>query len=94
MPVDPKSMAYRLQTVWINRSLSDTCLFNATLYAASAHLDASRGLYGSQTTLFHQAEVARQIQARLTHRELATLDETIGAVIPLAFFSVRCVLMG
>lgn len=47
MEVNPKSMAYRLQTVWMRRSIGDPCLFHATLYAASAHLDVFFGVLDS-----------------------------------------------
>lgn len=92
MPVDTKSMAYRLQTVWMQRCLGDPCLFHATLYAGSAHLDASRGDRDNPITLFHHTEVMRHVRDRLADSEHKMLDEAIGAVIPLAFFSVASLL--
>jgi hypothetical protein len=89
--VNPKSMAYRLQTVWMRRSIGDPCLFHATLYAASAHLDASRGDHDNPVTLHHHTELVRHVRQRLADPEHKKLDEAIGAVIPLAFFSVSVI---
>ncbi|KAL2807904.1 hypothetical protein BJX63DRAFT_410930 [Aspergillus granulosus] len=90
MPVDPKSIAYQMQTVYIRQSLTDPCMFHATMYAASAHLDAARNDYDNPITLYHQTQTLHLVQQRIAQSQDGTdegLDGAIAGVIPLAFFT-------
>jgi hypothetical protein len=83
------SLACHLKTTWMRHAFTDPCLFHATLYTASAHLDASRGETNNIVTLFHHTEIIRLLNQRLTHSGTELDDTTIAAVVPLAYFEVE-----
>lgn len=91
MPVDPKSIAYQMQTVYMRHSLTDPCMFHASMYAASAHLDAARNDCDNPITLYHKSETLHHIRQRIAQSQDGIgegLDGAIAGVIPLAFFAV------
>lgn len=91
MPVDPKSIAYQMQRVYMPHTLTDPCMFHASLYAASAHLDAARHDCDNPITLYHKSETLRYIRQRIAQSQEGIdkgLDEAIAGVVPLAFFAV------
>ncbi|PTU21604.1 hypothetical protein P175DRAFT_0531123 [Aspergillus ochraceoroseus IBT 24754] len=87
VPVDAKSTAYTLQTVWVQKALGDPCLFHATLFAGSSYFDILRGEKQNPITIYHQNEVIRRINERLSDPVLALDDRTIASVAPLALFA-------
>ncbi|KAL2831604.1 hypothetical protein BJY01DRAFT_254225 [Aspergillus pseudoustus] len=90
MSVDPKSIAYQMQTIYIRQSLIDPCIFHATMYAASAHLDAARNDRDNPITLYHQTETLHLVGQRIAQSQEGPddgLDGAIAGVIPLAFFT-------
>jgi hypothetical protein len=97
MAVDPKSIAYQMQTIYLRQSLSDPCMFHATMYAASAHLDAARNDRDNPITLYHQTETLHLVRKRIAQSQEGTgegLDGAIAGVIPLAFFTVSLAKLG
>jgi hypothetical protein len=91
MAVDSKSIAYQMQTIYVRESLSDPCMFHATMYAASAHLDAARNDRDNPITLYHQTETLHLVRKRIAQSQDGAdegLDGAIAGVIPLAFFTV------
>ncbi|KAL2836650.1 hypothetical protein BJX68DRAFT_34599 [Aspergillus pseudodeflectus] len=85
VPVHPGSMAWSLQTVWMQHALGEPCLFHATLFLGSSYSDMLRGERASSSiTLFHQSEVLRLVGERLGHPVLGIDDCTIAAITPLA----------
>jgi hypothetical protein len=88
LPVPTRSVAYGLQTTWMLHAFNDACMFHATMFAASAHLDAFRDKRNNVVTMYHQTETIRLVKERLLRSERAVDDVTIAAVIPLAFFAV------
>jgi hypothetical protein len=84
-----KSTAYKLQSVWFQHALYDRCLFHVTLYIGSSYLDIRTGETPSTLTLYHQNEVIRSVNGRLSDPVEALDDCTIAAVAMLALFSVR-----
>lgn len=71
-------------------------MFHATLYAASAHLDAARNDCDNPITLYHQTQTLHLVRQRITqsqHSVSGGLDGAIAGVIPLAFFSVSFALL-
>jgi hypothetical protein len=91
MAVDSKTIAYQMQTIYVRESLSDPCMFHATMYAASAHLDAARNDRDNPITLYHQTETLHLVRKRIAQSQDGPdegLDGAIAGVIPLAFFTV------
>jgi hypothetical protein len=71
-------------------------MFHATLYAASAHLDAARNDCDNPITLYHQTQTLHLVRQRITQSQHGVnrgLDGAIAGVIPLAFFSVSLSLL-
>jgi hypothetical protein len=96
MPVDPKSIAYQMQTVYLRQSLTDPCMFHASLYAASAHLDVARNKCNNPITLYHQTQMLHLVGQRIAQSQNGIdegLDGAIASVIPLAFFTVSWFLL-
>ncbi|KAL3440424.1 hypothetical protein BJX65DRAFT_300461 [Aspergillus insuetus] len=90
VPVHPGSMAWGLQTVWMQHALSDPCLFHATLFLGSGYSDMLRGERASSSiTLFHQSEVLRLVGERLARPVNGTDDCTLAAITPLGFSGDR-----
>lgn len=88
LPVNHGSLAFFSRATWIQYTLVDPCVFHTTLYTASAHLDAFRGVKNSSMTLYHQTVALQLLQARL-HDPAAVFSESlIACVITLVFFSV------
>ncbi|KAL2786714.1 hypothetical protein BJX66DRAFT_346670 [Aspergillus keveii] len=86
LPVDQGSLALLLRTSWIQQALTDPCAFHATLYAASAHVDALRGLPTSMT-LYHQTMVLRLLKERLTAPGMVVNESILTPMAPLVFFT-------
>ncbi|KAL5366621.1 hypothetical protein BJX96DRAFT_161240 [Aspergillus floccosus] len=87
LPVDDGSLAFLLRTDWVSHALMDPCFFHATLFSASAHLDAFQGKATSQVTLHHYTIALRLLREKLASPQ-GILDEgTIACIPPLVFFS-------
>ncbi|KAL2802858.1 hypothetical protein BJX63DRAFT_97943 [Aspergillus granulosus] len=82
-----KSTAYMLQSVWLQHALSDPCLFHVTLYIGSSYFDHRNGDAPSSITLYHQTEILRNVNERLSDPLAALDDRTIASVALLALFS-------
>lgn len=96
LQVEVNSIAYHLRSSWIRHALTDPCLFHATLYTASAEMDAMRGTQGTTTnyaTLYHQTNTIRLLNRRLVHGGLMD-DATIASVLLLVISGVRFRLTG
>ncbi|CEJ62860.1 hypothetical protein PMG11_11345 [Penicillium brasilianum] len=94
--VDLNSIAYQMRTVYMRESSTDPCMFHASLYAASAHLDAARNDCENPVTLYHQTQTLQLVRQRIeqSHRGIDEgLDGAIAGVIPLAFFTVSLSLL-
>ncbi|KAL2834104.1 hypothetical protein BJY01DRAFT_239231 [Aspergillus pseudoustus] len=87
LPVDKGSLAFSLRTSWASQALSDPCSFHATLFSASAHLDAFRGESYNYVTTYHYTTAMRLIREKLALPG-AMPDEKLIACIPaMVFFS-------
>ncbi|KAB8076952.1 hypothetical protein BDV29DRAFT_189052 [Aspergillus leporis] len=71
----------------IRQLIPGSCLFLATLFSGSSYFDLHRGEEQSQITLFHQNEVIKLINERLSNLCSALDDRTILAISPLALFA-------
>ncbi|EAW11886.1 Zn(II)2Cys6 transcription factor domain-containing protein [Aspergillus clavatus NRRL 1] len=87
LPVDDGSLAFLLRTAWVSRALADPCFFHATLFAASAHLDALRSVPSTSATLYHHTMALRLIHGKLALPEGMVDEGTIACIAPLVFFS-------
>ncbi|KAF9885050.1 hypothetical protein FE257_000781 [Aspergillus nanangensis] len=87
LPVDTDSLAFNLRSSWIQQALSDACFFHATLFAASAHMDAFRGVGNNQMTLYHHTMALRLLNDRLARPEGIMDEGAIACIAPLVFFS-------
>lgn len=88
LPVDDGSLAQLLRTDWVARAIVDPCFFHATLFSASAHLDAFQGKTNNPMTLYHYSMALGLLREKLASPG-GTLDEgTIACIPPLVFFSV------
>ncbi|KAL5047903.1 hypothetical protein BDW71DRAFT_205863 [Aspergillus fruticulosus] len=68
--------------------MSDPCLFHATLFSASASINMLRGQQNTAQTLHHQTWAIRLINERLAQTEPVLNYGTLGAVIPLLYYSM------
>ncbi|KAL2830381.1 hypothetical protein BJY01DRAFT_227284 [Aspergillus pseudoustus] len=82
-----ESTAYKLQSTWFQHALSDPCLFHVTLYIGSSFFDIKSGNTPSTITLYHQTEIIRNVNERLSDPVLGVEDSTIASVALLALFS-------
>ncbi|PYI24423.1 hypothetical protein BO99DRAFT_455341 [Aspergillus violaceofuscus CBS 115571] len=85
LQVEMNSIAYHLRSSWIRHALTDPCLFQATLYTASAEMDAMHGAQGTApnyATLYHQTNAIRLLNCRLV-RGGSMDDATIASVLLL-----------
>ncbi|KAL4874383.1 hypothetical protein BJY04DRAFT_17498 [Aspergillus karnatakaensis] len=87
LAVETDSLAYHLRSSWIRHAIADPCLMHATLYAASAHLDALRDTTAANpstnpVTLYHQTETIAAVNARLACGQ-GLDDATIASVLQL-----------
>jgi hypothetical protein len=89
LPVDSSSLALLLRATWIQQALSDPCALHTTLYAASAHLDAFRGVKNNNITLYHHTIALQLLQERINDPEAVFSESLMACVAPLVFFSVR-----
>ncbi|KAL2810097.1 hypothetical protein BJX63DRAFT_434619 [Aspergillus granulosus] len=87
LPVDKTSLAWLLRTSWIQQALLDPCAFHATLYAASAHVDALRGLPTTSMTLYHHTMVLRLLKERFAAPGAVTDESIMTLMAPLVFFT-------
>lgn len=87
LPVEDGSLASLLRTDWVSRAIVDPCFFHATLFSASAHLDAFQGKAQNEMTLYHYSMALKLLREKLASPG-GTLDEgTIACIPPLVFFS-------
>jgi hypothetical protein len=89
LPVDGSSLAWLLRATWIQQALSDPCSLHTTLYAASAHLDAFRGVRNNNMTLYHHTIALQLLQERINDPQAVFSESLMACVAPLVFFSVR-----
>ncbi|KAL6233055.1 hypothetical protein BDW75DRAFT_7322 [Aspergillus navahoensis] len=88
LAVEVDSLAYHLRRSWIRHALDDPCLFHATLYAASAQLDALRDTAAAgiaapnPVTLYHQTETIMAVKSEIASGAVLS-DDTIAAVLLL-----------
>ncbi|KAL6233060.1 hypothetical protein BDW75DRAFT_216143 [Aspergillus navahoensis] len=85
LEVDTGSLAYHLQSTWINYALTDPCLFHATLYLASAQLERLRQSTSKvgPITIYHHMNAIQLLNSRIGSG-LQPDDPTIAAVLLLA----------
>ncbi|KAL4861650.1 hypothetical protein BDV12DRAFT_179927 [Aspergillus spectabilis] len=88
LAVEVDSLAYHLRSSWIRYALADSCLFHATLYAASAQLDTLRDITAAgratpnPVTLYHQIETITAVNSRIASGNVLN-DATIASVLLL-----------
>ncbi|KAL2808448.1 hypothetical protein BJX63DRAFT_424608 [Aspergillus granulosus] len=87
LPVDQGSLAWLLRTSWIQQALLDPCAFHATLYSASAHVDALQGLPTTNITLYHHTMVLRFLKEKLTAPGIFSDESIMILIAPLVFFT-------
>ncbi|KAJ5297435.1 hypothetical protein N7508_007684 [Penicillium antarcticum] len=87
LPVDGSSLAWLLRASWIQQALSDPCALHTTLYAASAHLDAFRGVKNKNMTLYHHTIALQLLQERINDSEAMFSESLMACIAPLVFFS-------
>jgi hypothetical protein len=88
LPVHTDSFACLLRGMWIQQALSDPCALHTTLYAASAHLDAFRGVKISKLTLYHHTIALQLLQKRINDQNSGSNEFLMACIAPLVFFSV------
>jgi hypothetical protein len=84
----PKNAAAQLRSIYMQTALSNPCLFHATLYGASAHLDIVRGQDNGPVTVFHRGRTLQLINNSLGDQDTALSDSVLGAIITLRNFEV------
>lgn len=76
-------------------AMSDACLFHATIYSTSAHIDITHGTPENPVTTYHKTETLRLIREAITnsdhHRSLST--SVVAATLHLLYFAVSNALM-
>ncbi|KAL3447416.1 hypothetical protein BJX65DRAFT_277373 [Aspergillus insuetus] len=87
LPVDKGSLAFLLRTSWASHALSDPCSFHATMFSASAHLDAFRGDWNNPITTYHYTMALRLIREKLASPNMAPDEGTIACIPTMVFFS-------
>ncbi|KAJ0417412.1 hypothetical protein BJY00DRAFT_206235 [Aspergillus carlsbadensis] len=87
LPVDKGSLAFLLRTSWASHALSDPCSFHATMFSASAHLDAFRGDWNNPITTYHYTMALRLIREKLAAPTMALDEGTIACIPTMVFFS-------
>ncbi|KAJ5770948.1 uncharacterized protein N7511_002999 [Penicillium nucicola] len=87
LPVDGNSLAWLLRAMWIQKALSDPCALHTTLYAASAHLDAFRGVKNNNMTLYHHTAALQLLQERIADPGAVFSESLMACIAPLVFFS-------
>ncbi|KAL2843266.1 hypothetical protein BJX68DRAFT_157356 [Aspergillus pseudodeflectus] len=87
LPVDKGSLAFLLRTSWASHALSDPCSFHATMFSASAHLDAFRGDWNNPVTTYHYTMALRLIREKLAAPNKAPDEGTIACIPTMVFFS-------
>jgi hypothetical protein len=68
------------------RAMADPCLFHATLFCASAHLDLLQGQPHSRTTFFHQSCAMMALRERLKGGKICY--ETAATGLALVYYNV------
>jgi hypothetical protein len=82
----PNSLTTHLHTTWMTRAMADPCLFHATLFCASAHLDLLQGKPHSRITVFHQSCAMRALRDRLKGGRISY--ETAATALALVYYNV------
>lgn len=78
-----------LQTTWMQAAMSDPCLFHATIYSISAHLDIIQGSPDNPVTIYHKTETLRLIREAIANSNHSSLSTSvIAATLHLLYFSV------
>ncbi|GFF22911.1 hypothetical protein IFM61606_04259 [Aspergillus udagawae] len=87
LEVENGSLAFILRTGWVSQALADPCFFHATLFAASAHLDAFQRKSDNPITIYHYTMALRLLREKLASPGGALDEGTIACIPPLVFFS-------
>ncbi|KAL3442722.1 hypothetical protein BJX65DRAFT_286187 [Aspergillus insuetus] len=82
----PNSLTTHLHTTWMIRAMADPCLFHATLYCASAHLDLLQGKPHGRITVFHQSCAMMALRERLKGGEISY--ETAATALALVYYNM------
>ncbi|EAU30724.1 predicted protein [Aspergillus terreus NIH2624] len=65
LPVEDGSLASLLRTDWVSKALADPCFLHATLFSASAHLDAFQRRSNNHVTTYHYTMALRLLREKL-----------------------------
>ncbi|KAL3456239.1 hypothetical protein BJX64DRAFT_271079 [Aspergillus heterothallicus] len=84
----PNSLARHVQSTWMLSALGDPCLFHATVFSASAHMDGLLGISNNPRTIYHQLQAVQLLRKRLIRPHFRVNYETIGAVLGLGYFDI------
>ncbi|CEL11141.1 hypothetical protein ASPCAL14246 [Aspergillus calidoustus] len=82
----PNSLTTHLHTTWMIRAMADPCLFHATLFCASAHLDLLQGKPHSRMTVFHQSCAMMALRERLKGGKISY--ETAATALALVYYNM------
>jgi hypothetical protein len=84
----PNSLARHIQSTWMRSAMTDPCLFHATLFSASAHMDGLQGIHNNPLTIFHQLQALKLLRGRLRRPDFRPNYGIIATVLALQFFNV------
>jgi hypothetical protein len=68
--------------------MNDACLFHATLFCASAHIDGLRFQRHSRRTVYHQLQAVKLLRERLADVSGQVSYELAATALSLCYFSV------
>ncbi|KAH8690250.1 hypothetical protein BGW36DRAFT_466147 [Talaromyces proteolyticus] len=84
----PNSIATMLQTTWMQAAWSDPCLFHATLYSTSAHMDITHDTPENPVTTYHKTETLRLIREAIANSDHSSLPTSVvAATLHLLYFA-------
>jgi hypothetical protein len=70
-------------------AFSDACLFHATLYSTSAHMDIMQGVVDNPVTIYHKIESLRLIREAISSSDTQSIpNNVIAATLHLMYFAV------
>ncbi|KAL5364975.1 hypothetical protein BJX96DRAFT_181318 [Aspergillus floccosus] len=87
LPVEDGSLASLLRTDWVSQALADPCFLHATLFSASAHLDAFQRRSNNHVTTYHYTMALKLLREKLDSPGGVFDIGTIACIPPLVFFS-------
>ncbi|KAL3485442.1 hypothetical protein BJX62DRAFT_38338 [Aspergillus germanicus] len=82
------SISVHIQTTWMRRAMNDPCLFHATLFCASAHIDGLRFQPHSRRTMYHQLQAVKLLRERLADVSGPINYELAATALSLCYFSM------